>query len=553
MPHKDQRCDQRPLALGCWTGFWVGLAASLSLLSVGGPVAAAKSDSHAAKRGRGSGLSDRATQLREQGAAALARKDWAAASDALIESYRLSPEGKTLYLLGQLAWSTGKTVAAQDLMRRFLADPASAEDPAAKAEADKIADQPRPASGDVLVVGERGSLVSVDDRVVGMLPLPLPLLIGSGDHKLTLEVNGRRLEGPVRVLPGRTSELRFNLSSDAVVARVVPAVVWVPEWKGVPGEAQKLLSKAVEQSVAKQKLSVVSKGMALVQAPRSAECLDQLPCLEQLATVNEAGYALTTSVEATGDLLRGDWAMKLALIDAPTGDYAATVEKRCERCTADQASAMMEEAATALLQKGAARPRGTMEVLSDPPGADVLLVDRRLGQTPYVRTAFVGSYDVTLKLAGYAPVRQHVEVTDGKKATVRSALVSENKPPAPPPPPVVAEVKPVPAVPVPPPAPATTRERRPIWRIATGASLLGVGVILGAYGISGLSLDGQCAPSPEGCSRRYDTIGPGAAFLSIGIAAAAGGVVLLAIPGRQRTASATRLLSGAAWTTETTY
>ncbi len=537
MADKDQRAG-KPLRL-------VGLCAGLVLtIGSGTAVQAKPAEGHAAAK-RGRGLSDRATQLREQGAAALSRKDWSAASEALTESYRLSPEGKTLYLLGQLAWSTGKTVAAQDLMRRFLADPASAEDLAAKAEADKIADQPRPASGDVLVVGERGSLVSVDDRVVGMLPLPLPLLLGSGDHKLTLEVNGRRLEGPVRVLPGRTSELRFNLSSDAVVARVVPAVVWVPEWKGVPGEAQKLLTKAVEQSVAKQKLSVVSKGMALVQAPRSADCLDQLQCLEQLATVNEAGYAMTTSVEATGDLLRGDWAMKLALIDAPTGDYAATAEKRCERCTADQASAMLEEAATALLQKGAARPRGTMEVLSDPPGADVLLIDRRLGQTPYVRTAFAGSYDVTLKLSGYSQVRQHIEVEDGKKATARATLVSESKPAAPPPPPV-AEAKPAPPVQAPAPSPQETRGRRPVWRIAVGASLLGVGALLGAYGISGLSLDGQCAPSPDGCNRRYDTVGPSAAFLSIGIAAAAGGVVLLAIPGPKSAARASAsFLTGA--------
>jgi hypothetical protein len=501
-------------------------------LASGGAGAAKGGDAHKA-RGHGGKLADRASQLREQGAAALAKKDWAAASDALIESYRLSPESKTLYLLGQLAWSSGKTVAAQDLMRRFLADPASGEDAAARGEAEKIVDQPRPASGDVLVVGERGALVSVDDRVVGMLPLPLPLLVSSGDHKLTLEVNGRRLEGPVRVLPGRTSELRFNLGSDAVVARVVPAVVWIPEWQGVPGEAQKLLTKSLEQSVAKQKLSVVSKGMALVQAPRAADCLDQLSCLEQLATVNEAGYTMTTSIEATGDLLHGDWTMKLALVDAPTGDYAATEDKRCDHCTADQASAALEEATIALLQKGAARPRGTMEVLTDPPGADVLLVNRRLGQTPYVRAAFAGSYEVTLTLPGYPPTRQHIQVEENKKATVRANLVPEAKaatPPPPPPPPPVAEVKPPPPSPSPLGQPPE-RGRRPRWRIATGASLLGVGALLGGYGISGLAIDGQCAPSPDGCSKRYDNVGPGATFLTVGLVAVGAGIVLLAIPG----------------------
>lgn len=485
-----------------------------------------------AKRGKDDPAS-RAEALRAQGSAALAKKDWGAASDALVESYRLSPDGRTLYLLGQVAWNTGKTVAAQDLMRRFLADQASSEDAAARAEADKIVDQPRPASGEVLVVGERGSLVFVDDRVVGILPLPLPLLLVSGEHKVTLEVSGRRLEGPVRVLPGRTSELRFNLSSDAVVARVVPAVVWVPSWKGVPGEAQKLLGKTVEQSVAKQKLSVVSKGVALAQAPRVSDCLEQLQCLEQLATMNEAGSTLVTTVEATGDPVRGDWTLKLALVDTPTGDYAAVAEKRCDRCTTEQASAALGEATTALLQAGAARPKGTLEVLTDPPGADVLLTDRRLGQTPYVRTAFVGSYDVTLKLSGYALMRQHLEVEDGKKASVRLTLTAEGSAPVPPPPPPVAVVKPPPPPVPPPPPPAPERGPRPIWRIATGASLIGVGALLGAYGISGLAVDGNVV-DVEGSPMRLYSQAPGGAFLGVGLAVAVGGVVLLAVPGPRR-------------------
>ena len=451
-----------------------------------------------------------AGRLVQQGVMALAMRDFATAYRALAAAYRLQPSADTLYQLGITALSSGDRVAAQDLMRRFLADQASSEDAAARAEADKIVDQPRPASGEVLVVGERGSLVFVDDRVVGILPLPLPLLLVSGEHKVTLEVSGRRLEGPVRVLPGRTSELRFNLSSDAVVARVVPAVVWVPSWKGVPGEAQKLLGKTVEQSVAKQKLSVVSKGVALAQAPRVSDCLEQLQCLEQLATMNEAGYTLTTTVEATGDPVRGDWTLKLALIDTPTGDYAAVADKRCDRCTTDQASAALGEATTALLQAGAARPKGTLEVLTDPPGADVLLTDRRLGQTPYVRTAFVGAYDVTLKLSGYALVRQHLEVEDGKKASARLTLTAEGSAPVPPPPPVAVVKPPPPPVLPPPPPPAPERGPRPIWRIATGASLIGVGALLGAYGISGLAVDGNVVDVAGSPMRLYSQAPGGA-------------------------------------------
>jgi hypothetical protein len=345
----------------------------------------------------------------------------------------------------------------------------------------------------------------------------------------------------VRVLPGRTAELRFNLSSDAVVARVVPAVIWVPDWKGIPSEAQKLLAKALEQSVAKQKLSTVRKEAALVQAPRLADCLDQLPCQEQLATQNEAGYTLSSSIEATGDLVRGDWTLKLALVDAPTGDYAALVDKRCERCTADQVSAALEEATTALLQKGAARPRGTLEVISDPPGADVLLTDRRLGQTPYLRAAFAGSYDVTVKLAGYALSRQHIGVEEGKKASTRLTLTQEGKTP----PPVVVEAKAPPTPPptppvVPPPSPQVQRQRRPLWRLATGGALLAAGGLLAVYGISGLAANGQPA---FGGTETFNSLVPGGAFLGVGLVLAAGGAVLVALPGPRRARQASLRLN----------
>ena len=174
--------------------------------------------------------SDRASpRAAATGVAAIAAKDYVGAADSLAQAYRVSPDAETLYQrtpgLGQR-----RTVFAQDLMRRFPADPGSANDPAAK-RCRGISEQPRPPSGEVAIVGERGALVLVDERVAGMLPLPPPLLLASGEHRITLEMGQRRIEGPVKVLPGRLSELRFNVNSDAVVSRVVPAVVWLPEFR----------------------------------------------------------------------------------------------------------------------------------------------------------------------------------------------------------------------------------------------------------------------------------------------------------------------------------
>lgn len=513
-------------------GLW--LLPVLALLLTSGLAEAKKGKDKGA--GGGGSLSERARVLRQQGVSAIAAKDYAGAADSLAQAYRVSPDAETLYQLGRLAWSSGRTVFAQDLMRRFLADPGSANDPAAKKDAEGISEQPRPPSGEVAIVGERGALVLVDERVAGMLPLPLPLLLASGEHRITLEMGQRRIEGPVKVLPGRLSELRFNVNSDAVVSRVVPALVWLPEFKGVPAEAQRVLSQTIEGGVRKQRLSVVQKGVALAQAPRLADCLEQLDCQDKLTTVNEADYLLSTSIEATGDLSQSDWTLRLKLVEATTGDYAAQLSEPCTRCTADQASTTLDALVARLLRDGMARPRGVLEILSTPPGADVLLTERKLGQTPYQRAAFVGAYSLVVKQSGYKLHTVTVTVEEGKKATLKVELVSEAEPakPAPPPPPpvAVAPPPPPPAPPKPIPPPVAERAPRPVWRMAVGASLIGAGVLLGGFGVSGLVQHGK--PADDLMRTYFDTQDKGIALLTVGGLLTAGGVILMAIPGANK-------------------
>lgn len=500
------------------------------------------------EKGGGNTLAERARLLRQQGVSAIAAKDFNGASDSLSQAYRISPDAETLYQLGRLAWTSGRTVFAQDLMRRFLADPVSANDPAAKKDAEQISEQPRPPSGEVAIVGERGALVLVDERVAGMLPLPMPLLLASGEHRVTLEMGQRRIEGPVKVLPGRLSELRFNVNSDAVVSRVVPALVWLPSFKGVPSEAQRLLSQTIEGGVRKQRLSAVPKGVALAQAPRLAECLDQLDCQDKLTTVNEADYLLSTSIEATGDLAQSDWTLRLQLVDATTGDYAAQLSEPCTRCSADQASTTLDALLARLLREGMVRPRGILEIQSTPPGADVLTTERRLGQTPYQRAAFVGSYSLVIKQPGYKLHTVTVVVEEGKKATLKIDLVSDAEPPKPPPPPppvaVAPPPPPPPPAPLPKPLPPVVAERapRPLWRIALGASLLGAGVLLGGFGVSGLVQHGK--PADDLGRTYFDTQDKGIALLTVGGILAAGGAVLIAFPGPGRARQSSLTVTG---------
>jgi hypothetical protein len=178
------------------------------------------------------------------------------------------------------------------------------------------------------------------------------------------------------------------------------------------------------------------------------------------------------------------------------------------------------------------RPRGTLSVISSPPGADVLLTERKLGQTPYQRAAFVGSYAVVVKQSGYKLHTATVVVEEGKKAALKVELVSEQEA-AKPPIPVVKVVTPPPPPPVVkvvvPPPPPPVRAGRPLWRVALGASALGGGVLLGGFGVSGLLQHGKQADALG--QTYFDTQTKGAALLAVGGVLAATGAIVIAVPG----------------------
>ena len=95
-------------------------------------------------RGAGAGAAPtqtpqaRANQLLGQGVLALATRDFAAAYRALSEAYRLVPVPDTLFQLGVVAWGEGRSVPAQDMLRRYLADPGAATSGDKRAEAERI-------------------------------------------------------------------------------------------------------------------------------------------------------------------------------------------------------------------------------------------------------------------------------------------------------------------------------------------------------------------------------------------------------------------------------
>jgi hypothetical protein len=161
--------------------------------------------------------------LLAEGIAALSAGNLPTAEARLSEAYRLWPRPEVLYQLGRLALLSGRTLQAQDLFRRYLADPTRPTDEAATQFAEKQLTQPSKDAGSVSVLSEPGALVSVDGRVIGSLPLPLPLSLSPGSHTVALEFADKRLEAPVQVQIGRITELRMSRASGTVLVSVLPA------------------------------------------------------------------------------------------------------------------------------------------------------------------------------------------------------------------------------------------------------------------------------------------------------------------------------------------
>lgn len=516
-----------------------------------------------------------ATEQTATAASALQAKDYATALKLLAEAYAQFPNPETLFQLGALAEAEGRIVEAQDLLRRYLLDPTVQATPEAQAQVQRVLDLPRQPSGEVNVLGERGALVLLDGRPVGVVPLPLPLLVTAGSHTISLEGSERTMKGKLKVPDGRGAEMRFDADSGAVLVTLPPLVVVLAEYPPLPppplpppslppgssppappqaspqAETQKRMGLAVAQAVRRANLALLNTEVARARAPKVAGCLATLPCQIELAQKSEADYVLRIKVEravaapaappgrsegagvagaagaAGSPGERADWQLSQSLIDPEVGDIAATVSERCAGCTAEQAIAQLGTAVERTLERGLGRGRGTLKVTSVPPGAEVRLVvgNRLLGETPLERPVWAGAEPVELEVvtSGYQAQRTRVLLREGKSEAVALTLLPEIEP-------APAPLRPTQLV--------WQSAPRPKWRLATGAVALALGLGVGTLGVSALAVDGTCTEDlvmPRlACRQRYDTSVEGLGLTLTGAVLTVGGIVLMSIPGPRR-------------------
>lgn len=209
------------------------------------------------------------------------------------------------------------------------------------------------------------------------------------------------------------------------------------------------------------------------------------------------------------------WGLTASLFNVEVGSSGATAKADCSKCSATLAAQSLGELVKKIVLEDAARPRGTLEILSDPANASVFVDGHEIGVTPYKRVAFAGKHDVTVRKTGHRSKQETVNVIEAQKTSVtlhltvgqddRVILVYERQP-------------------------------RPSWRVGLGIAGLVVGAVALGFGGRALYLDGRCIDAPTGTQTKCDTVfntqGLGVGLVAGGAAVSILGMVALAIPGK---------------------
>lgn len=503
------------------------LAVAAVLLTLPYPAAARQPPPRPAARGRAA--EDTAERLVRKSDAALQAGDPATAERILSDWLRTQGAPVALFHLGRVALAQGRAVAAQDFMRRFLAGSSDIQ-PAQRAEAERALGTALP-SGEVAVLGEPGGWVRLDGRLIGQLPLPLPLLVAPGAHEVRVEASAATsapLTAALQVKAERYMEVRFERATAAVMISELPTVLLFVRARGGASGAEPRLQQAVVERLRSERLT------ALPTTPRAEPgCAEEPRC--QLALLAERGVSTALFIEVDAPAPSPpaparppgvDYRTTVSLLDAQVGEVADKREQRCPGCTIEALAAQVAGASSEAALQGRSLRRGELTVTSDPPGAILELSGRVVGPTPYRGVRFAGSYAAMLRHPGYQELTQPVVIEEGKPAELRLKLEPAMVMGAEAADKLVQPVR------------LGEQAPRPPWRLGLGAGLSLGGVVLAGFGGAALAADGSClapaVPPAQQCELRYSTLPLGAGLLGAGVAVSLIGVVLLAVPGPRR-------------------
>lgn len=374
-------------------------------------------------------------QLLSTAAAALQAGDLREAESRYQEAYRQAPAVALLHDLGRVARAQQRSVAAADLFRRYCQEAGAALTPEAERQLQAFIQGASGPSTNVAVYGPEGSLVQLDGRLVGLLPLSLPLLVSPGPHQLRIELRGKLVNAAIVAQANRPQAVRFTLLPPLAVVTPTFAAVLVAAYGNLATPVVQALNRAVLAGAAEERVVMLLPG-DLHAAFSATLCLQTVDCQETLANRVAAHYVLRLHIDGSSPTSSGNkwpsvstWRFALVLHDVPAGAESATAKDECINCTLPEAAQHLRDLVSQVVRDGSTRPEGTLEVVTMPAGAKVLIDGRNYGPSPVRRITLGGRHQVQVEAPGYRSERTEVTVVSEQLARVLLSLTAQPGPP----------------------------------------------------------------------------------------------------------------------------
>ncbi len=159
---------------------------------------------------------------------------------------------------------------------------------------------------------------------------------------------------------------------------------------------------------------------AVVSASSKAEGCADAKCLAAVAEATEATHVLRARVT----VVDRDYAVDVELFDGSSGKSLAKTDEGCEICGIADAGNLMATAAATLRTKLDALAKGpsTLEITSQPEGAEVLLDGEIIGVTPLERPVIPGKAVVRVSKEGFIAIEREVTLVEGVAESVTFEL-----------------------------------------------------------------------------------------------------------------------------------
>jgi hypothetical protein len=489
-------------------------------------------------------------QAKQEALTALSVGNPGHAEEILDRTFRTDPDPHLLYQLGLVAQAQGRYVAALDLYRRYqelVGSAASAENTAA---IETFAASMSAPFTTLNVSASGGLLLSVDDKIVGILPLPSPMLIAGGTHRFRIERKNELYEtGTLAVPDGREADLRLSPGANGkavAVLSLAPIALFVVQPKNLPSAVLQSVQKALAAAARQKHLAPLPQSrLALLLGKRGASCLEEADCQFSIAEQAQARVVLRAMVltkeeaaeDATPTSAPASCLVQLEYLDVNAGQVAAQGATEKTECSGLPLAGALAGVVERLLAQTNSRLRGMVSVSSVPEGADVRVDGLLRGTTPYLRASFVGPHEISVERNNFHPWKAQVEVAQGQVAAAQAPLRAMPEAEREPEPAPLAVARRVPKLVF-----VDHQNPRPRWRLGLGGAGLGVGILLSGFGIAALSVNGQCTQEPKNggvCDANFATGALGGGLLGAGLVLSVAGSVLIGLPGSRERLSGT--------------